>query len=185
MPTKARRGRPHGSNSNKLVKSWLPIYDQMVIMFVSGATYQQISDELDYSTTRIGAVLKSELGQARIKEVADNINERVMAGIGGKFTHMAQRAVQNLEETINADIPIQALKAKKHQDFVSIKVLEMAGFGKGGDKTPANTQPLLSKEGEKRLVKAIEMADRAKIEAEDEVIEGEYYDVEEEDSDDR
>lgn len=177
MQSTRRRGRPHKSTSNKLVKTWLPIYDQMVIMFIAGATYQQISDELDYSTTRIGYVLKSEAGQARIREFVEKINERALAGIGAKFTELAQKAVINLEETINAQIPIQALKAKKHQDFVSIKVLEMAGFGKGGEKAKKPDQPLMSPDGEKKLIEAIKMADRAQIEAEDEVIEGEYYEV--------
>ncbi len=169
-------GRPRNGSANSLIKSWKPIYDQMVLMYVAGGTYEKIAEEVEYSVTRVSVVLKSELGIARIREIMTRLNDRVIASVGDRFIRLTQQAANNLEVTINADIPIQALKAKIHQDNVSFKLLELVGFGKHGDNKPRTEQPLLSKDGEDKLIKAIARADEAKLVAVD-LIENAEFEV--------
>lgn len=160
---------------NKLVQTWKPIHEQVVIMYVSGCSYAEISEATGFSETWIGTILKSEIGRERREELARRVSERIVESVEDRMVNLARKAMHNIEATINADVPLAALKVKKHQDSVSIKLLESIGaFGKNGSLGGTGSrQPLMSKAGEERLLEAMKEADKARAQGSD-IVDVEY-----------
>jgi len=81
-----------------------------------------------------------------------------MISIDDRILDLAATSIDNLAITVETKTEVHTA-LKRHQDAVGFKLLEMAGYGPKGGGDFDRQAPLLSKEGEARLIKAIEKSD--------------------------
>ena len=148
------------------VKNWKPEYTVMVYMKLANAKLQDIADKTGYSKGMISRILNSKPGKAKLAEIMGRVELALQKDLESSLVNLAEKALENIRVTIEAPIPITALKAKIHQDNISMKLLDMVRGSNDG----LSTAPLLSETDAADLVQAITLADVARLPREVEAV---------------
>lgn len=142
------------------VVNWGPQHDLIVALKAAGMKQKDIAKEMSVSEPWVSVVINSKEGQAKLASYSSVLTEALAQNLAGRISQLSDAAVGNIEKTITANIaPVH--RAKVHQDNMSIKVLEHVGVMNPEKQDANHGRPLLSAEGEKRLLDALEKSDKA------------------------
>lgn len=154
--------------SNDPVRTLRARYDQVLSLHLAHYKAEDIAEIVNLTTTQVYHILRDPRMQKAIRTARERILSGVLTEISERMTSLGSKALDNIEDTINAEIvdedgnPMIGSRAKRHQDHVSFELLSRIGFHRPeGDGGKARGGLQLSPEGEKRLIQAVEKANRA------------------------
>lgn len=157
----SRRGRPpgvqNGDGQPHEIAKWKPIHEQIVMLHLLGKKNVEIAAIVERTTASVGQVLSTRQAHEMIHEGKNRLQEFFVENVEERLIALGPRAVTNLAETIEAEGLNPGSAAKKHQDGVSLELLNRIGFTKqdrhlGGEGTLGQ----MDKDLQERLVAALE-----------------------------
>ena len=135
-------------------------HDKIIIMHLQGMKNYEIADELGLTPTRVRAEMR----------------KAIHVDIEGRMTELGTAALENIAQTIEVKIE-PGHRAKKHQDDVSLKLLDRLGYTPRTDRTIDEGGIRMDRDMQERLVIALE--DTEDVHAFDEAEEAEWMDAKE------
>ena len=151
-------------------------HDKIIIMHLQGMKNYEIADELGLTPTRVHQVLKDPSAQMQIQKFRAEMRKAIHVDIEGRMTELGTAALENIAQTIEVKIEPGA-RAKKHQDDVSLKLLDRLGYTPRTDRTIDEGGIRMDRDMQERLVTALE--DTENVHAFDEAEEAEWMEVKE------
>lgn len=139
-------------NKTWQIEKWKPRHNQVLSLHLAGYKNTEIAAILDYSEEHISRVLNDPRARAAIAEIQHRQFKNVRMRLEQKLAKLGEEAVENLAETITANIKA-GTPAKKHQDKMSWELYDRI-FGAEDDQEPDG--PTFSPETEQRLAEALE-----------------------------
>ena len=142
---------------------WKHKYDRIVFLKIQGWSCQEIADEVGLQVPRVSVILCSRLGKERLALWEERLAERCFSTIEQGLVGLGPKAVENIAETVNAEIPEKATRRKQHQDKISFELLSRIGFGKKETGRAVDESGLngLPRDLQERLVTALEQSAEA------------------------
>lgn len=144
-------------SSKYAVAKWKPVHDTVLALHMAGYAHKSIAAIVGLSPSHVTDLINDPRAQKAVQKIRKRLFENQLRNLEGKLTMLGDAAVGNLRKTVNADIAPKS-KAKKHQDRVSMDVLDMIGVGQDGR---GDDGMKLTKEASERLADAMEKADEA------------------------
>jgi hypothetical protein len=177
---KKKRGRPKGVKNGEgkslvPIKEWTIKHDLVVNLHIGMHSNEEIAQLTDLSAVRVSQILRDPQAKILIKEAQKKFRERLGERIEDGLISLAEKALENLRETIELDGLPHGSDFKKHQDKMSLEVLKGRGFlSKESDQGASTSDPLPAKLAERLAVAFEKTAEaegylaRANAETEDE-----------------
>ncbi len=140
---------------------WSPRHDQVLALHVAGYNPEAIELVTGYTQGHIKRVLKDPRAKKALELLRRRMMGSVLVHVEDRLKALGPQAVKNIADTVNEESFEAGTKAKIHQDNVSFELLSRIGFGRKeltGDRGGIQ----LPQEEAKRLVDAIDKADRAR-----------------------
>jgi predicted transcriptional regulator len=151
-------------------------HDKIIIMHLQGMKNYEIADELGLTPTRVYQVLKDPAAQMQIQAFRREMRKSAHTDIEGRMTELGIAAIENIAQTIEVEIA-PGHRAKKHQDDVSLKLLDRLGYTPRTDRAIEDTGIRMDRDLQERLVGALEETET--VHAFDEAEEAEWHEVDE------
>jgi hypothetical protein len=138
------RGRPKGSrNGTPMLQpwkplKWLPVYETMVALHISGLSHVTIGERLDYSATQVGNIIRSPEAVKIAEDYRKNIRSLSSETIPAQLEDLATTAVGRIKSMIEND-ELNDAAPFRMADF-SMKFLQGIGtLSDGSSKTESTT----------------------------------------------
>lgn len=144
------------------IQNWKPRHDIVVALHCSGDTNIEIAEKTGYTEVRVSQILNDPQARERIRRFQKRIEQKMHEDIGGSVLKLAQKSLRNISKTVDADIPVSAVSAKKHQDKVGLELLGIVGYTKNSEGKRGDARPALDRDIQERLVSAVEKSEEAK-----------------------
>lgn len=142
------------------IKFFKTHHDRIVLMHLQHMKNYEIAEELGITPQRVHQVLKDPAAQRQIAEFRRRLREVVHEDIEGRMLKLGPSALENIAQTIDAEIPAHH-RAKKHQDDVSLKLLDRLGYTPRSDRATDGEGGLrMDRDLQERLVGALESSER-------------------------
>lgn len=133
-------------------------HDRIVIMHLQGLKNIEIAEELGMTPQRVHQVLRDPAALALINRFRQQLKDKAHSDIEMRMLALGAMAVGNIAETIEAQVPVGS-RVKKHQDDVSIKLLDRLGYTPKTDRAREDEGGMkMDRDLQERLVKAMESA---------------------------
>lgn len=152
-------------------------HDKIVIMHLQGAKNFEIAEELGITPQRVYQVLADPSAQMMIQRFRREMRKRAHEDIEGRMTELGVQAIENIAKTIETEVQAGS-RFKKHQDDVSLKLLDRLGYTPRSDRAVDDGGLKMDRDLSERLVKALEETND--VHAFDEAEEAEWRLVEDE-----
>ncbi len=165
------------SPSDDPLVHWHARHDNVIILHLTGYTPTGIAEATGFSLGHINRIIKDPRAQKAIETARRKLFGRAIYTIRERMVSLGVQAIKNISDTIDGDFE-DGTKAKRHQDGVSFELLSRIGFGRSDAGEEGKTGIQLPPEEAKRLVAAIEKANKAReihvtaVEVEAEVVDG-------------
>jgi len=143
-------------------------------MHLQGMKNYEIADELGLTPTRVYQVLKDPAAQMQIQRFRREMRKKAHSDIESRMTELGTAAIENIAETIEVKIA-PGHRAKKHQDDVSLKLLDRLGYTPRTDRAIDEGGIKMDRDMQERLVGALE--ETRAVHAFDEAEEAEWHEV--------
>lgn len=157
---------------------WRARHDNVIMLHLSGYSNQLIAEMTQFSIGHVQRIIKDPRAQKAIETARRKLLGKAIYTIRERMVNLGVRAVENIAGTIEGEFEA-GTKAHRHQDGVSFELLSRIGFGRTDAGEEGGTGIQLPPEEAKRLVDAIEKANRAReihavaVEVEAEVVDDE------------
>lgn len=148
------------------------MHEQIILLHLANLKNNDIAEALGCSEQTVSNILGDEKAMELIAAGVENIRRNLTTKIDNKLLMLASKSIDNLEKTVNADIPVRH-RAKIHQDKIGVDLLKMLGYGEQQkEETKNNITPELAN----RLTNALERAEKVR----EIVVEDAVYEIVEE-----
>jgi hypothetical protein len=158
----AERGRPIGSTGprepEEAVQVFKPHHEVMVLLHVAGKKNYEIAEIVGCDKQTVSNILGDPKAIALIAEARGQLKAGFLSNIGMRVMVLANRSLDNLEKTVNANIPVRH-PSKRHQDKVGLELLKMIGYG---ETTGGDAASNISRAVAERLTIALEKANQVR-----------------------
>lgn len=136
-----------------------PRHDLLVFMHIRGKSNLEIADALDIHPNYVTLVLSDPAIKRMIEQLRGELRQGFVEGMEEQLMELGPQAIENLKTTLEAT-PTMNSRFKKHQDNMSIKLLDRIGFSPkrkdGGDREGGMR---LDRDIQERMAKALETED--------------------------
>jgi hypothetical protein len=149
------------------IQHWSFSHEEIVYLHLLKRSNLEIAEMTGYTPARISQILLDPQAKALIESAKQGFREKMFNEIGDRIAMLANLSLDNIEATVNAPF-VPGTRAKEHQDKLGLELLSIIGYGKksgtGANVTPnkSEDEPRFTKEGEDRLIRAIERSDEAR-----------------------
>jgi hypothetical protein len=131
-------------------------HDRIVLMHLQGHKNIEIADELGLTPQRVHQVLTDPSALMQINRFRQQLRAKAQSDIEMRMLSLGAAAVGNIAETIEANVPVGS-RVKKHQDDVSIKLLDRLGYTPRSDRAKDDEGGIkMDRDLQERLVSAME-----------------------------
>lgn len=101
-----KRGRPKGAkNGMRMVMpwrplEWIPVYETMVAMSITGMSYKEIGAKLDYCPVQVGNIIRSPKAQEIAKSYIENVRSNTLNYEVNSLSKIKDKAIQRISDVI-------------------------------------------------------------------------------------
>lgn len=138
------------------VDKWKPKHNEVLALHLAGYKNKSIAALLDLHADYVSSIINDPRAQRAVSEMQHRQFKNIRMRLERRLARLGDAAVENLEETLTADIEA-GTPAKKHQDKMSWRLFDEVFGEPDEDDTPG---PTLSKDTEERIVQALEESEK-------------------------
>lgn len=161
-PRKAKRGRPVGAVNRPAnatlwePKDWKPLYEQIVLLSISGRNNKDIAHVIDRTPAMVGMVLRSQAAKKRQEALLKNVRETVFAGVDERIAEATVAGADKIHKLMTEEQYFEASPFAVADR--AIKLLQGSGkLGAGEKAAQLNVDKMLVLAGDQsaELVKGL------------------------------